>query len=202
MTRVLLNCVKLIVGIYVCRPFRGYGRLMRSFGNFFGKHAVVRNVNGFDFSFDLFDPYWNLLLSKSYVYEPEVKAFLSLELESNPTFIDCGANYGYWTLYALKRIESRKCLSIEASPITFLALQKNVTLNQKNPVLINAALTSTDGQLVGVATYGENHAGASIEGMKELVQTNVTMVETISLKAVLARFQVGSSFLIKLDVFL
>lgn len=185
---------------YVRHPYRGYGRLNYMISRVVGEQVITRRVNDFYFSFDLFDPYWNLLLAKNFIYEPEVKAFLQRQLKQKPIFVDCGANFGYWTLYALSHLGDNDCISIEASPKTFEHLKRNVELNNRHPRLINRAISSTHDELISFQTSGRNHAGASISGMKKFKNVSATNIRTTDLMSTLGTMSANRPILIKLDV--
>lgn len=196
----LETLAKVLAESYVRRPYRGYGRLNHLISSLVGSRITTRRVHGFDFSFELFDPYWNLLLSKSFVYEPEVEAFFRGQLNQNTIFLDCGANYGFWTLFALSFIPDSNCISIEASPETFEHLKRNIELNSRYPHLINRAVSSLCDTLLEFETSGKNHAGASISGMKKFKKATTVNVRTIDIKSAFDGFDSGGQFLIKLDV--
>lgn len=185
---------------YVRHPYRGYGRLNYLVSKLVGPRFVVKRIHQFDFSFDLFDPYWNLLLANNYQYEPEVETFLRCQFYSKPVFVDCGANFGYWTLFALSYLDGCDCISIEASPETFDRLKKNIYLNAGRARLINCAISSLSNEVVWFETSGKNHAGAAISGIKYLSNAKSVKVRTINLKDALKGVQRHRPILIKLDV--
>jgi len=197
---VLKKIATVLASSYVRHPYRGYGRLNNMISRVVGEQVITRRVNDFDFSFDLFDPYWNLLLAKNFIYEPEVKEFLQRQLKQNPIFVDCGANYGYWTLFALSHLNDQDCISIEASPKTFEHLQRNVEINNRHPRLINRAISSTHDELISFETSGRNHAGAAISGMKEFKNVCATNIRTTNLRTILGAMAANRPVLIKLDV--
>lgn len=196
----LQKLATLLAYSYTLYPYRGYGRLNHIISRFLGHKVVTRRIHNFDFSFELFDPYWNLLLAKNFIYEPEVEAFLRHQLDHNPIFIDCGANYGFWTLFALGRLEDRDCISIEASPKTFEHLKRNVELNDRHPRLINRAISSSHDNILSFETSGRNHAGASISGMKTFKKAKTTDIRTTNLRNILRDLPTNRPVLIKLDV--
>lgn len=196
----LQTLATLLAHSYALYPYRGYGRLNNIISRIVGQKIATRRVHNFDFSFDLFDPYWNLLLAKNFIYEPEVEAFLRRQLDENPIFIDCGANYGFWTLFALGYLNDSDCISIEASPKTFEQLKRNVELNNRDPRLINRAISSSHDDLLSFETSGRNHAGASISGMKKFKTARATEVRTTDLRNILNALPTNRPILIKLDV--
>ena len=65
------------------------------------------------------------------VFEPNLTAFLSERLRPGDTFVDVGANVGYFTLLASKLVgDSGRVVAIEASPATFAALNENIVRNE------------------------------------------------------------------------
>ncbi len=198
--KLLNKLATMLASSYVKHPYRGYGRLNYMISRVVGQQLMTRRVNDFDFSFDLFDPYWNLLLAKNFIYEPEVKEFLQRQLKQKPVFVDCGANFGYWTLFALSYLDDDDCVSIEASPKTFEHLKRNVEINHRHPRLINRAISSTHDELICFETSGRNHAGASISGMKNFKNVSSTNIRTTDLRTILGAMSTNRPVLIKLDV--
>lgn len=196
----LQTLATLIARAYTVYPYRGYGRLNNLLSTIAGEKLVIRRIHNFDFCFELFDPYWNLLLAKNFIYEPEVAAFLRRQLDENPIFVDCGANFGFWTLFALGHLDDGDCISIEASPKTFEQLKRNIELNDRHPRLINRAISSSHDELLRFETSGRNHAGASIAGMKKFKNARSTDVRTTDLRSILSDLPASRPVLIKLDV--
>ncbi|NET72232.1 MAG: FkbM family methyltransferase, partial [Sphaerospermopsis sp. SIO1G2] len=67
-------------------------------------------------------------------YEPDVKGIINFLLKRGDVFIDCGANIGYFSIYAGGIVgEKGQVIAVEANPITLETLQRNLQLNQLNP---------------------------------------------------------------------
>src|SRR2546429_7961962 len=65
------------------------------------------------------------------VWEPNLTRWIAQRLAPGDTFIDGGANIGYFTLLASKLVrDSGAGVAIEASPATFDALQRNLARNR------------------------------------------------------------------------
>jgi FkbM family methyltransferase len=65
------------------------------------------------------------------VYEPATEKFLSLYLKQDAIFVDVGANIGFFTVTAAKKIGPLgRVLAIEASPSIFPYLANNVSRNK------------------------------------------------------------------------
>jgi FkbM family methyltransferase len=93
------------------------------------------------------------MLSK-YIYyfgqwEPEVSHLIKQRLRPGQTFVDVGANIGWYTLLAAQAVgPAGRVISIEASPRTFDQLKDNVDNNRlRNVRLVNEAVWSSAGLL-------------------------------------------------------
>lgn len=63
-------------------------------------------------------------------YEPEVRELLLSRLRPAMTFIDCGANIGYFSVLAAGIIgKEGRVLALEANPETYKLLQRNLDIN-------------------------------------------------------------------------
>src|ERR1019366_5259767 len=64
---------------------------------------TLRLADDFLFGFPFGDPYWTRLLDSRSRYEPEVDAFLQAVADVDYEFIDCGANFGFWSVAVTSR---------------------------------------------------------------------------------------------------
>jgi FkbM family methyltransferase len=64
--------------------------------------------------------------------------FLHHFLKSDMVFLDIGANQGEYTLFAAKRLNNGQVISFEPLPAMIKALEKNITINDFNNVIINS----------------------------------------------------------------
>ncbi|MCA9799726.1 MAG: FkbM family methyltransferase [Cyanobacteria bacterium HKST-UBA04] len=110
----------------------------------------------------LTDPYWSRVASSGYDYEPELYSVFA-RLSTEPfTFIDCGANYGYWSiLLSSQAFGAHPTLAVEASPDTVRWLRRNAGLNGDRFGIVHQAIASQSGQWV-VMDAASGHAGAHI----------------------------------------
>lgn len=74
---------------------------------------------------------------------------LHLQMNSNETFVDIGANVGYYTLKIATRYGIQATVvSIEADPENYKALCRNISYNGfKNVIAVNKAVTSDNGTI-------------------------------------------------------
>lgn len=82
-------------------------------------------------------------------YEPFETALLARLLKPGFTFVDIGANTGYYTLMSAMRIgDNGKVIAFEPSPLNVATLQRNVLLNDLGNVVVeDKALSSGEDEI-------------------------------------------------------
>ncbi len=150
------------------------------------------------------DPYWSRMISKSYEYEPDFYRVLERLREIEFVFIDCGANFGYWSIIlSSKAMRERSVLAIEASRETFEYLIENCNLNQNRFASAHYAISSHTGDEVEIDSPS-GHAGAHIkrENLPTDTKDRKNTITTITLDdAVRQHFgEIPDYLLVKLDV--
>jgi FkbM family methyltransferase len=82
------------------------------------------------------------------IYEPEVSSYIIKNLKSGETFMDIGANNGYFTVLAANLVgPNGKVISVEPNPNSFQRLLHNIEINNlSNVILLNIALSDYDGK--------------------------------------------------------
>ena len=149
------------------------------------------------FEFPYGDGYWSKLLNRSYRYEDELELLFRDSVDVDYTLIDCGANYGYWSVLVSSRpFGSHKAIAIEPSSQNFPKLANNARANRNRFELIKCAI----GAVRGTAHLtGTKHEAFSIAG-----ETNSEgeEVPVIALDNLIDDGKVSQSgkYLIKLDV--
>ena len=172
--------------------------------NYFLKHAWHRPFAGRTFfgavmECDLRDVIQRTIFSFG-IYEPRVTGIISQRLKEGSVFVDIGANVGYHTLLASSLVgRAGSVFSIEASPVTFATLQRNLIRNHTtNVVAINKAVSREPGRLVlyaggphtGIATTDASRgfpAVAEVEGLpleRALDQQTLKKTRLITSRAV------------------
>ena len=124
---------------------------------------------------DLHDFRMLLQLQKGEVYEPEVTEFIRKELKPGNTFMDLGANIGYYTILASQLVgPTGKVLSFEPNQKTFSRLLRNIRIqNIKNVDCFNFALSDYDGVSNLYLDKEADNGGGSIQNkrMKNVYST-------------------------------
>jgi FkbM family methyltransferase len=120
---------------------------------------IGKNHKG-DFTFFLKDYYWSTLLLPWKKYEPEIQEGLDQILQPGRIFIDCGANIGYWSVYASTVLPPKDIIAIEPFPYNYSQLVKN-SLQNTLFQSIQYGVTNEDNQKQWLS--GTNHASMRIK---------------------------------------
>lgn len=92
--------------------------------------VVVRNVQGSRMKLDLSDEGISRELYLTGVHEPDSTPQFRDEIKPGMVLLEIGANIGYYTLIALKRLgPNGSILALEPSPVNLHALSENLRLN-------------------------------------------------------------------------
>lgn len=145
---------------------------------------------------NLDDPYWSRLVAAEYEYEPELGHVLRALKSIDFDVLDCGANYGYWSiLLSGEKFGRRRVIAIEASDDTFAVLKANCALNGNRFECVYAAVSDIAGRCV-VINKRVGHSAAHItDAPRQPTDCTVTCIALDDLAN-----RVGDRVLIKLDV--
>ncbi|MBT8038099.1 MAG: FkbM family methyltransferase [Verrucomicrobiae bacterium] len=134
------------------------------------------------------------------MWEPNLTRFIQGRLEglSERTFIDVGANIGYFSLLAARCMPNGKVVAIEAFPCIYDRLKENVQMNgYDNIEVVNCAATDDSHP---IAMY---HADRSNEGattsIKGIFDSAPTVVEGRPLSGILSELKIRTTRLVKID---
>jgi FkbM family methyltransferase len=148
------------------------------------------------FEFPYGDGYWSKLLNRTYHYEDELELLFKDSADVDYTLLDCGANYGYWSvLVSSKPFGSHKAIAIEPSGQNFPKLANNARINGGRFEAMKCAIGASRGT---ARLSGTKHEAFSIAGD----QSDGEQVPVIALDNLLDDGKVapGGKYLIKLDV--
>lgn len=109
----------------------------------------------------------DLISSRIYLtgqWEPVVTRQLRSRLRRGDTFVDVGANVGYYSVMASRLVgESGRVFAIEASEGIFKQLTRNLEINHcKNVAAINAAAADAKGHLSTFLPNKSNRGGTTV----------------------------------------
>jgi FkbM family methyltransferase len=148
------------------------------------------------FEFPYGDGYWSKLLNRTYHYEDELELLFKDSADVDYTLLDCGANYGYWSvLVSSKPFGSHNAIAIEPSGQNYPKLANNARINGNRFETVKCAIGSARGT---ARLSGTKHEAFSIAGP----QSGGEEVPVIALDNLLDDGKVapGGKYLIKLDV--
>jgi len=98
------------------------------------------------FEFPYGDGYWSKLLNRAYNYEDELELLFADSADVDYTLIDCGANYGYWSVLVSSRpFGAHQAIAIEPSSDNFAKLSNNAAVNGSRFECIRVAIGASRG---------------------------------------------------------
>ncbi|MCP4738244.1 MAG: FkbM family methyltransferase, partial [Bosea sp.] len=93
------------------------------------------------FAFPYGDGYWSKLLNRDFDYENELDLLFRMSADVDYTLLDCGANYGYWSvLVSSKPYGSHRAVAIEPSAANFPKLANNAGINDNRFEVMKCAI--------------------------------------------------------------
>src|ERR1700738_224051 len=114
------------------------------------------------FAFPYGDGYWSKLLNRSFSYENELELLFQDSVDVDYTLLDCGANYGYWSvLVSSAPYGSHKAIAIEPSSQNFAKLSNNAKINGNRFEAMKCAIGAGRGT---ARLSGTKHEAFSITG--------------------------------------
>jgi hypothetical protein len=125
-----------------------------------GRDITVRLNDDAQFAFPYGDGDWTLLLDRTYRYEPDIDLFFQGIAGTDYTLIDCGANYGYWSvLTTSKPYGAHRSIAIEPSSQNFARLTHNAKINGNRFRCMHRVIG------VGGARDGEDVAAVALDAL-------------------------------------
>ena len=137
-------------------------------------------------------------------YEPEVIKEIKSTLNNGSTFIDGGANIGFFSLIASKIVgPTGTVIAFEPTPSTFNYLKKNININRINNIIINdKGLSSSEKQLPFLLKSNNPEANHIISKEDESLhdENEIIKISTISIDKYCDENKIKKIDLIKLDI--
>jgi FkbM family methyltransferase len=134
-------------------------------------------------------------------YEPDVRAALLHFLKSGDVFLDCGANVGYFSVLAGPLVGRKgRIVAVEANPLTYSLLDRNLRLNGFGQSLC-CALASSSGQLdLFVPRAGDVYSSIRIGGLVTGTDVEHFIVPGRTLDEIVSSLRLQRLDLIKIDI--
>tara|TARA_B110000003_G_scaffold276501_1_gene323345 strand:- start:1808 stop:2791 length:984 start_codon:yes stop_codon:yes gene_type:complete len=114
--------------------------------------------------------------------------------------IDCGCNYGFYSLYTASLSNENKVISIEASESTFIDFKKNLKLNQfKNISCFNKLISDQDN--LSISFNESKNDWESSEVNNNFSISKISKVQTLTINSLLSNINLQEfNIIIKLDI--
>lgn len=157
----------------------------------------VRNVRITGHSTDLIQRY----LYWFGVWEPDLTRFMLGRMAAHPsrTFIDVGANIGYFSLLVAKAHATARVVSVEASPPTLAKLHHHIQLNQLNNIRVIPQAASDHQGSIDLFLSAPNNEGATTT-LPDIHDSASIRVACAPLARLLSAEELQTARLIKIDV--
>jgi len=161
------------------------------------RNIAIRLNEDAVFEFPYGDGYWSKLLNRTYHYEDELELLFRHSSDVDYTLIDCGANYGYWSVLVSSRpFGAHRAIAIEPSSQNFAKLANNAEVNGNRFETMKCAIGArrSTAYLTGTKHEAFSIAGGANSGGEE--------VPVIALDDLIedGKIAAGGKYLIKLDV--
>lgn len=180
---------------------RGFALGCKAVTPFIDQREIVTLLNDdARFAFPFGDGYWTLLLDPNYVYEVEIERFLRAVADADYSFIDGGANFGFWSVLASSRpYGSHPTVAIEAASSNAARLTRNAELNGRRFKVLHRAVSGTTGGHAWIGASAKHEAFAVTAGDGDGTGERVELMALDSLldQGLIER---GQRLVIKLDV--
>ena len=149
------------------------------------------------FEFPYGDGYWSKLLDRSFSYEDELEFLFKGSVDVDYTLIDCGANFGYWSvLISSAPYGAHRAIAIEPSSQNFARLKTNAEINGGRFEVMKCAIGAARGT---ARLSGTKHEAFSIAGDPGSTGEDVPLIALDDLFDD-GKISPDGKYLIKLDV--
>lgn len=114
------------------------------------------------FAFPVYDSYWGSHVYRHMPYEPALARLFANLARLNFAFLDCGANFGFWSaVITSKEFGAHNCVAIESSSETYAGLLQTAALNGDRFRCIHRAVWEHGSRSIGFREGGR-HAGRHV----------------------------------------
>jgi FkbM family methyltransferase len=133
-------------------------------------------------------------------FEPQIRQVIQKRLKPGDTFVDIGANVGFYSLCASKAVgPSGKVFAFEPAPATMSVLRTNISLNRaKNIQATQVALSDHTGETKLFLDTTNNSGATSLRASQNASQAVTVMLDSYDQYA--AQHHIPTPALVKIDV--
>jgi FkbM family methyltransferase len=136
-------------------------------------------------------------------YEPQDTALIQSLLAPGMTFVDVGANWGYYTLLAAHLVGARgRVVSLEPDPRLFPILMKNIGYNRLDNATALQIAAADEASVLILSGYNEEDDNRGLSRLVEQAERGARsfQVQGQAIDAVLDEHGIGEVDLLKMDI--
>jgi len=143
----------------------------------------------------------NALLKKCHFdNQREIELISKISKKNKVFLIDCGCNYGFYSLYTASLSDRNSVIAIEASPTTAKDFEKNLNLNKFNNIVLKNCAVSDNDDIAINFNESKNDWESSLTH-SEFVESKVSKIRTQKIDTIIKDEKLNDySLLIKLDI--
>ena len=173
----------------------------RALRQFFNKPLIVKIYDFYLFSDNKkTKASYSILQKCDFFDKAEINFIKEVSKKSSIFLIDCGSNFGFYSLFVCSLSNKNKVISIEASPDTFKEFKNNIDLNKFNNIkYFNKAVSHVDNATVELKESEKDWESSIISSDYKVI--NSIKIDTITLDTVLREEILNEeTLIIKIDV--
>ena len=178
-----------------------YYLFYRALRKFFNKPLIVKIYDFYLFSDNKkTKASYSILQKCDFFDKAEINFIKEVSKKSSIFLIDCGSNFGFYSLFVCSLSNKNKVISIEASPDTFKEFKNNIDLNKFNNIkYFNKAVSHVDNTIVDLKESERDWESSIISSDYKVI--NSVKIDTITLDTVLREEILNEeTLIIKIDV--
>ena len=178
-----------------------YYLFYRALRQFFNKPLIVKIYDFYLFSDNKkTKASYSILQKCDFFDKAEINFIKEVSKKSSIFLIDCGSNFGFYSLFVCSLSNKNKVISIEASPETLKEFKNNIDLNKFNNIkYFNKAVSHVDNAIVELKESEKDWESSIISSDYKVI--NSIKIDTITLDTVLREEILNEeTLIIKIDV--
>ena len=178
-----------------------YYLFYRALRQFFNKPLIVKIYDFYLFSDNKkTKASYSILQKCDFFDKAEINFIKEVSKKTSICLIDCGSNFGFYSLFVCSLSNKNKVISIEASPDTFKEFKNNIDLNKFNNIkYFNKAVSHVDNAIVELKESEKDWESSIISSDYKVI--NSIKIDTITLDTVLREEILNEeTLIIKIDV--
>jgi len=163
------------------------------------KRKIISTKEGY-FFIDALSNFGYNLISKGF-YEKNILSSLKNLLSAGDTFVDLGANEGYFSIVSSKLVgESGIVVSIEPQSRLINVILKNKNLNNLKNIFVEKVAISNYNSIRNLYLSPNTNSGSSRLYLKQKYSNHIEYVKTKTLLYIIKKYQLSRIKILKIDI--